>query len=638
MIRPKVAKLQILSPIEINKWSLRRVAFARNEDDYAFIGGLSLPSFYNYLFINKYVGSITSPSLFEDNFDIDEEVVQFHKKGLFSELIFGPERSFACSCNKNFYYYDFLFKDCPFCGVSKTFFEIRRYRMGQINLSLPVFHPWVVKFPSDFIYTLFKQKGIRNKLFLNEFDIYQERMLSKKEYGPKLNKNKINTNDNLLENFSTNLCEVVEKLNKIKDKNKIKFTKIRSLLKNIFKLKLKDWRILLYTEIKENFDLLKEKKKLKEKISYKMKSNQTFDYLLCLRQLRLLEGLDKNNIDISWLFITKVPVVSPDFRGEIEKKNPRTLSVAGINRLYQKILNINKKFQYLLLKKINNPNINFLLSHQYNLLQETIIFLIDSSVISSATLINQRPQRSMISRLEGKMGRLRHDILGKRLNFSARAVIVPNPKLSINQCGIPFNILEGLFDLHIKTIISTMFQQKENNNFWTSIKNNKKLFFFIVNEYLKNKIVYLNRAPTLHRFSIQAFSPIIATSSAIELHPLVCAAYNADFDGDQMSLHIPLIPQSELELKLFIKINQNTFYSTNSTIILKPTQEQILGLYYLSLMKINSQFEIFLKDIYQLNAAICEKKILLQQPIWFKMAQTFVKTTPGRLFLQMLLK
>jgi DNA-directed RNA polymerase beta' subunit len=340
-----------------------------------------------------------------------------------------------------------------------------------------------------------------------------------------------------------------------------------------------------------------------------------------------------------------LPVTPPNFR-PFDPEDIDGSTSSKVNYLYQNILSINEKLSYINLLSISNKK--YLLANEIKLLQESVDFLVNNHKIEKIQILNNRPSSTLADVIKGKEGRFRKSILGKRINFSARTVIVVNPLLRINHCGIPFKILKNLLSFKIIKIINNL-----DDKILSQIKNTNIIYFEILKKLIKHEVVMLNRAPTLHKFGIQAFNVTITMSDAIQLHPLVCSAYNADFDGDQMAIYLPLTKISQLELNLILKSTKDLFLFGNSGLKMKPTQELILGLNYLGhqnyLLK-SFNFGNYFNDYNEFFTCFLQKKLKVFDPIWFKseilkgnkfktpfIKDNYVRITPGQLILNKIL-
>ena len=349
-----------------------------------------------------------------------------------------------------------------------------------------------------------------------------------------------------------------------------------------------------------------------EKLEY------TFDLKRELRRLRLLESFYSTQTDPSWMILTCFPVLPPDLRPMMELSGGQIVS-SDLNDLYRSIINRNNRlFELLCLGSL--PNI--ILDNEKRLLQEAVDCLIDNDKVDEQALsYNDRPLKSLAEVIEGKYGRFRQNLLGKRVDYSGRSVIIVGPELRLTQCGLPFDMITELFQC---TIIDTLVR--------LNIARNKRVARFLVQEeslmmlllvsfLLQDEVILLNRAPTLHRLGVQAFDPILIPGQAIQLHPLVCSAFNADFDGDQMGVHVPLSMPSKLESKYLMRPSYHLISPANGFPVIKPAQDMVIGCYYLTLE--NNYYSHLARAHYFSSAsevilALSLKKVSLHLPIWIR--------------------
>jgi len=338
-----------------------------------------------------------------------------------------------------------------------------------------------------------------------------------------------------------------------------------------------------------------------------------------IRRLRILENFQATNTNPGWMILTTLPVLPPTLRPLIELENGKLIA-ADLNELYKLIITRNQRLLEFL-HKYEFPS--FLSIYVRKLLQESVDALIDNAKLAKnkRILLNNKPLKSLSEILEGKYGRFRHSLLGKRVDFSARSIIIVNPLLRLNQCGIPYEIAIQLFQ---PFLINELMKLKEfyfNKKLVTRILESKKPFLWtLLNKIINNYSILLNRAPTLHRFGIQAFDPVLTLGQAIQLHPLVCTGFNADFDGDQMAIHLPLSYTSQLEAKLMMRPGHNILSPANADVIMKPTQDIVIGCYYLTLMLNNKALQTinWFKNEEEALIAFYHKKIDLHAPIFIK--------------------
>ncbi|WGH25171.1 MAG: DNA-directed RNA polymerase subunit beta' [Candidatus Shikimatogenerans bostrichidophilus] len=525
--------------------------------------------------------------------------------GLFCEKIFGPIKDYECSCGK---YKNLKYKGifCDRCGIEITKKSVRRERFGHIKLTVPIVHIWAFRcLPNKISYLIGKNSREIESI------IYYEKYIVLKIWK------KINIKIN---NKYLKLYDLINEDIYLKIKNKIfKYKKnfiiktggeaIYYLLKNI--------------NLKKTYENLKQeiyKEKYKPKKSELLKRIQVVELFLKGEQVNKPE----------YMVITVLPVIPPDLRPLVRLEGGKYAS-SDLNEFYRKIIIRNNRLKKLI--KIKAPEV--ILINEKRMLQESVDSLLDNSRrINSVKTDNNRVLKSLSDTLKGKLGRFRQNLLGKRVDYSARSVIVVEPNLKLYECGLPREIALELYKpflinklLNLGIVITIKSAKK-------LIKKKKKFIWEILNEIIKGHPILLNRAPTLHRFSIQAFQPILIKGKAIKLHPLVCSAFNADFDGDQMAVHLPLSMESILEAQLLMLSSQNILNISNGNPIIIPAQDIILGLYYLTIMKKNNninpqKIKVFssINEIYIANSL---NHVKIHDKINLKYKNKIIKTTIGR--------
>jgi len=526
--------------------------------------------------------------------------------GLFCEKIFGPIKNWKCKCGK---YNGFVLdKICEECQVEIIEARVRRYRMGYIELTCPVAHLWYVKGIPNYLAILLKCFG--EKVSITNIDqiIYFKPIEegnpleiffypnSKNEFQPFLNRNQNNLNfpEEEISFFSKYLqplrkkkrqgAEIIKAaLESINLKNEIK--KARCLVNN---LSLNNLATILLPD-----------KSL-------------------IRRIRILESFFATKINPSWMILTILPVLPPNLRPLLELENGR-LVAADVNEIYRLIITRNQRL-FDLLYTYASPDI--ITIHGRKLLQEGIDSLIDNGRLPKEKMfcLNNKALKSLTEILEGKQGRFRQSLLGKRVDYSGRSVIIVGPNLRLNQCGLPYEMVVELFQPYlINELLKTKIKAPSHNTKLAHviIKKNKPFIWSLLEKLTKKHSIILNRAPTLHRFGIQAFDPVLILGQAIHLHPLVCTGFNADFDGDQMAVHLPLYEISQLETRTLMRPCYNVLSPSNGEVILKPTQDMVIGCYYLTLMikKTSSVIKKWFSNETDALLAFYQKKINIHSPI-----------------------
>jgi DNA-directed RNA polymerase subunit beta' len=502
------------------------------------------------------LGEVTRPET------INFRTHQPENDGLFCEYIFGPARSWRCRCGK----YNGFAKDkiCEDCKIEILDSRVRRYRMGYIDLTCPVVHFWYLKGNPSYLSIFLKcikefDDSVDRISDIEEVVYYKHGSEIIKEYNF-LYKFFLKEKNELGKTFSTNYWN--------QDKKRRGAEIIKAALESIdLSFEIKRSRSLLDEEFFCRFQT----KKLPDK--------------RILRRIRLFESFLSTNTSPTWMVLTILPVLPPHLRPLIELEGGQ-LVAADLNELYRLIITRNNRLKDFLYVH----GVPDLISIQgRKLLQDAVDALIDNSKLGSNQIIslNNKPLKSLTETLEGKEGRFRQSLLGKRVDYSGRSVIIVNPTLRLNQCGLPYEMATELFQpFLIHELLNTKIQPPSHNTklAYLMIKKNKPFIWRLVEKLTRRYCVLLNRAPTLHKFGIQAFNPVLILGRAIHLHPLVCTGFNADFDGDQMAVHLPLYESSQLEAYSMMRPSSNIQSPSNGEVILKPTQDMVIGSYYLTLM------------------------------------------------------
>ncbi|MFO1089839.1 MAG: DNA-directed RNA polymerase subunit beta' [Hyphomicrobiales bacterium] len=472
------------------------------------------------------------------------------RDGLFCARIFGPIKDYECLCGK---YKRMKYKGiiCEKCGVEVTLAKVRRERMGHIELAAPVAHIWFLKSLPSRIGLLLDMtlKDIERVLYFENYIVLEpgltplklHQLLSEEEYLTALEQYGE-------DGFTAGIgAEAVREL--------------------LLALNLEKLRDDLRKEIAESTSDLKPKKLGK--------------------RLKIVEAFIESGNKPEWMILTVVPVIPPELRPLVPLDGGR-FATSDLNDLYRRVINRNNRLKRLI--ELRAPDI--IIRNEKRMLQEAVDALFDNGrrgrVITGA---NKRPLKSLADMLKGKQGRFRQNLLGKRVDYSGRSVIVVGPELKLHQCGLPKKMALELFKpfiysrLDAKGLSATVKQAKK------LVEKEKPEVWDILDEVIREHPVLLNRAPTLHRLGIQAFEPTLIEGKAIQLHPLVCAAFNADFDGDQMAVHVPLSLEAQLEARVLMMSTNNILHPANGQPIIVPSQDIVLGLYYLSLVRNNEPGE-----------------------------------------------
>ncbi len=463
------------------------------------------------------------------------------KDGLFCARIFGPIKDYECLCGK---YKRMKFRGiiCEKCGVEVTKSNVRRERMGHINLATPVAHIWFLKsLPSRISLAIdMKLKEVERVLYFENFIVIEPGLTG-------LKKNQLLSEEEL--------TRYQEEYGEESFTSGIGAEAILEILKSI---NLEEEKKILTQTIKET------KSKVSEERS--------------IKRLKLIDSFIETGNKPEWMILTVIPVIPPELRPLVPLDGGR-FATSDLNDLYRRVINRNNRLKRLM--DLKAPNI--IVRNEKRMLQESVDALFDNGRRGRViTGTGKRPLKSLAEMLKGKQGRFRQNLLGKRVDYSGRSVIVVGPDLKLHECGLPKKMALELFKpflyarLNKLGLASTIKQakkivEKERNEVWDALE-------LIVREHP----IILNRAPTLHRLGIQAFEPKLIEGNAIELHPLVCAAFNADFDGDQMAVHIPLSLEAQLEARVLMMSTNNILSPSNGKPIIVPSQDMILGIYYLS--------------------------------------------------------
>ena len=493
------------------------------------------------------------------------------RDGLFCAKIFGPISDYECLCGK---YKRLKHRGviCEKCGVEVTLSKVRRERMGHIDLASPVAHIWFLKsLPSRIALLLdMTLRSIERVLYFETFVVTDPGM------SP-LEKGQLLTDDEYQNAIEEHGDDFVAKMGA---------EAIFDLLKSI--------------------DLKDEINKLREEINSTNSDTKIKKYS---KRLKVIDSLLASNNRPEWMIMTVLPVLPPELRPLVPLDGGR-FATSDLNDLYRRVINRNNRLTRLL--DLNAPDI--IVRNEKRMLQEAVDALLDNGRRGRAiTGSNRRPLKSLADMIKGKQGRFRQNLLGKRVDYSGRSVIVVGPTLRLHQCGLPKKMALELFKPFI-------FSKLQLRGLATTIKAAKKMVeregaevWDILEEVIREHPVLLNRAPTLHRLGIQAFEPTLIEGKAIQLHPLVCSAFNADFDGDQMAVHIPLSIEAQLEARTLMMATNNILSPANGEPVINPSQDVVLGLYYMSREKVNAKGEgsIFI-DSSEILKALDSKTVELQ--------------------------
>nr|YP_010330241.1 RNA polymerase beta' subunit [Porphyridium aerugineum]UNJ17957.1 RNA polymerase beta' subunit [Porphyridium aerugineum] len=507
--------------------------------------------------------------------------------GLFCERIFGPVKDWECHCGK---YKRFRYKGivCERCGVEVTESKVRRHRMGYIDLAAPVTHVWYLKGTTSYIGLILdlNVKDVEKIVYFHSYvvtnpgestKLYHQQLLEGYEWK--------SLEDKLYREFSsTSGIEV-----------SIGAEAIQKLLDDI--------------DLENTAATLRE-----EAISPPNTISPKFNKKM--RRLRLIENFIATGAQPSWMVFNVIPVIPPDLRPMVQLDGGR-FATADLNEFYRRIINRNNRLTKL--KTILAPEI--IIRNEKRMLQEAVDSLMDNGK-RGRTIVgaSNRPLKSLSDIIEGKQGRFRQNLLGKRVDYSGRSVIVVGPSLKLHQCGLPKEMALELFQ---PFVIHKLILHGLVNNIKAAkkmIQKNDPIVWEVLQEVIINHPVLLNRAPTLHRLGIQAFEPIIVEGRAIKLHPLVCPAFNADFDGDQMAVHVPLSLEAQAEARLLMLAPNNFLSPATGQPIITPSQDMVLGCYYLTANNPSQQNnkDQYFSSLEDSILAYEERKIKLHEYIWVR--------------------
>jgi DNA-directed RNA polymerase subunit beta' len=484
------------------------------------------------------------------------------RDGLFCAKIFGPIKDYECLCGK---YKRLKHRGvvCEKCGVEVTQTKVRRERMGHIELASPVAHIWFLK-------SLPSRIGLMLDMTLREIEriLYFEAFVVVDPGMTPLERGQLLTDESYLESIENYGDEFDARMGA---------EAVRDLLNTL--------------------DLDAEIAKVREEIAG---TNSETKIKRLSKRLKLLESFVTSNNKPTWMVMTVLPVLPPDLRPLVPLDGGR-FATSDLNDLYRRVINRNNRLRRLL--ELNAPDI--IVRNEKRMLQESVDALLDNGRRGRAiTGTNKRPLKSLADMIKGKQGRFRQNLLGKRVDYSGRSVIVVGPTLKLHQCGLPKKLALELF----KPFIFSKLQLRGEA---ATIKSAKRLVeregpevWDILDEVIREHPVMLNRAPTLHRLGIQAFEPVLIEGKAIQLHPLVCTAFNADFDGDQMAVHVPLSLEAQLEARALMMASNNILSPANGDPIIVPSQDVVLGLYYMTRARINGRGEgMVFSDVEEVHRA-----------------------------------
>ena len=486
-------------------------------------------------------GEVTKPET------INYRTLKPERDGLFCERIFGPTKDWECYCGK---YKRVRHKGiiCERCGVEVTDSKVRRHRMGHIKLAAPVSHIWFLKGIPSYLGLLLDMtlKDLEQVIYFNSYVVIDQGDCDNDEFK------KFNlVSEDKYEEWIEENPESTLKVG-------IGAEAIKELLGEI--------------------DMVKVAEEIREELAGNVAAQKKAKLI---KKLRLLDNLIQSGTNPQWMVMDVIPVTPPDLRPMVQLDGGR-FATSDLNDLYRRVINRNNRLQRLL--EMGAPEI--IVRNEKRMLQEAVDALIDNGR-RGRTVVgpNNRALKSLSNIIEGKQGRFRQNLLGKRVDYSGRSVIVVGPSLRLNQCGLPKEMAIELFK---PFVINKLIERGYVQNIKSAkkkIERSEAVVWDILEEVIDGHPVLLNRAPTLHRLGIQAFEPKLVEGRAIQLHPLACTAFNADFDGDQMAVHVPLSIEAQAEARMLMLATNNLLAPANGKPIVSPSQDMVLGMYYLTTMK-----------------------------------------------------
>ncbi len=524
------------------------------------------------------VGEVTKPET------INYRTLKPEMDGLFCERIFGPAKDWECHCGK---YKRVRHRGivCERCGVEVTESRVRRHRMGFIKLAAPVAHVWYLKGIPSYLSILLDMplRDVEQIVYFNSY------VVLKPGNAPDLSYKQLLTEDQWL--------EIEERL--FSEDSQLEGVEVGIGAEAL-------------QQLLQDLDLETEAEKLREEIT----SSKGQKRAKLIKRLRVIDNFVATGSKPDWMVLNVIPVIPPDLRPMVQLDGGR-FATSDLNDLYRRVINRNNRLARL--QEILAPEI--IVRNEKRMLQEAVDALIDNGRRGRTVVgANNRPLKSLSDIIEGKQGRFRQNLLGKRVDYSGRSVIVVGPNLQIHQCGLPREMAIELFQ---PFVIHRLIKSGLVNN----IKAAKKLIqrgdanvWEVLQEVITGHPVLLNRAPTLHRLGIQAFEPILVEGRAIQLHPLVCPAFNADFDGDQMAVHVPLSLESQAEARMLMLASHNILSPATGRPIVAPSQDMVLGCYYLTAEnpKLTEENPHFYANLDDVILAYEQKQLNLHSFIWVR--------------------
>ncbi len=622
-------------------------------------------------------GEVTKPET------INYRTLKSEKDGLFCERIFGPTKDWECYCGK---YKRVRYRGivCDKCGVEVTQSRVRRDRMGHINLASPVVHIWFFKgapsklslllnmssrdleavtYFAQYLISEIDLKKKKKALALLEDELAKKKKKLRQDFDKEIRKikkegakeekavaKKIKNKERQSLVVAETKLKIKQKIQALRDEHLLEQEQIEEIYRNLGEkvrslrelslltedeyLKLGEYKVTNFFKVRMGADGLLEvikKIKLQDLITDLRKEARQArgaKRIKVTKRLRLVEELKKSEVNPSWMILRILPVIPPDLRPMVQLSGGR-FATSDLNDLYRRVINRNNRLKHLV--ELGAPEI--ILRNEKRMLQEAVDSLIDISRRPTKRFRRRtQPLRSLSDMLRGKQGRFRQNLLGKRVDYSGRSVIIVGPELKLNQCGLPKEMALEMFKPFVlrELILSGIAPNVKSAKY--ALEHRPPEVFDILEKITREHPVLLNRAPTLHKLGIQAFYPILIEGNAIRIHPCVCAGYNADFDGDQMAVHIPLGKKAREESKELMTPENNLLKPADGSPITIPNKEMALGCYYLTSTdsRLKPHPTIFTHQ-HEAILAFQEKKIKLRQRIKVRLEEKIVETTVGRL-------
>ena len=582
-------------------------------------------------------GEVTKPET------INYRTQKAEKDGLFSEKIFGPVRDYECSCGK---YRRIRYKGiiCDKCGVEVTKSSVRRERMGHIELAIPVAHIWFLRNIPSRIALMLNQtlSDVEKVVYYSSYIITEVDQNLKKDYIKQVEaeyKHKLgdlgdggNDSDEALQELLDSKQQNLDFLANLEKWNIISEIDYRLMSMKFAPIFKAATGSAVLREIFSNIDLEGELKNLEAELEVAdgIKAQKI------IKKIRFLGGLHQAGVRPEWMFLTHLPVIPPDLRPMVALDGGR-FATSDLNDLYRRVINRNNRLKKLMSQRA--PEV--IVRNEKRMLQEAVDALIDNSMrkgqsTTVASTGQKRVLKSLADSLKGKQGRFRQNLLGKRVDYSARSVIVVGPNLKINECGIPKTMALELFK---PFIINRLIEDEFAHNIRSAtrlIEQGLDIVWDILDDVIQHRYVLLNRAPTLHRLSIQAFKPVLIEGKAIQLNPMVCSPFNADFDGDQMAVHVPLSKEAVEEAGELMISDHNLIKPSDGSPSSAPSQDMVLGIYYTTVIDETDKAMQVFRTFDEAVTAYDHKQITLRELVEIrhesKVGGKPIQTTVGRIY------